>query len=209
MTDILSLFAKRNEQLKNDGKTADVVEPDVENLHEQYDTYLDQHIGNVQKGFKWLCDNLPEVVPDDLADNIEENIRNHDNSKYEDAEYMPYAFYFYGKIKPEKSKVDVDDVNSAIDSEFNYAWLHHIHANPHHWQYWILVHDDESVECLEMPYEYIIEMICDWWAFSWKTGKLNEIFSWYESHKAGIQLNDNSRKTLEDVLDKLKTKLNA
>ena len=33
---------------------------------------------------------------------------------------------------------------------------------------------------LEMPYDYIIEMICDWWSFSWQSGNLYEIFKWYE-----------------------------
>nr|DAE02562.1 MAG TPA: hypothetical protein [Siphoviridae sp. ctmYS12] len=30
---------------------------------------------------------------------------------------------------------------------------------------------------MDMPYNYIIEMICDWWAFSWNKGNLQEIFN--------------------------------
>ena len=28
----------------------------------QYEEYLTQHIGNVQKGYQWMKDNLPEVL---------------------------------------------------------------------------------------------------------------------------------------------------
>lgn len=89
-----------------------------------------------------------------MLDILNENITMHDRSKYSDEEYIPYIEYFYGT----KSK--------KIDTEFNYAWLHHIHNNPHHWQYWVLKHDDKPEEALEMPYEYIIEMFCDHWSFS-------------------------------------------
>lgn len=82
----------------------------------------------------------------------------------------------------------------------------HIHRNPHHWQHWVLIHDDEPAEYLDMPYEYIIEMICDWWSFSHKVGKLTEIFDWYKKHK-DMQLSDKTRKTVEDILDKIKNKI--
>lgn len=166
----------------------------LDEMKKQYNDYLTSHISNVKNGFNWLCTHLPDLIPFNLADDIENNILAHDNSKYTEAEFMPYVYYFYG----EKTK--------QVEEEFNYAWLHHIHENPHHWQHWILVHDDEPTEYLDMPYEYIIEMICDWWAFSWKTGNLHEIFDWYKKHK-DMQLSDNTRKTVEDILDKLKNKL--
>lgn len=60
---------------------------------------------------------------------------------------------------------------------------------------------------LDMPHRYIIEMICDWWAFSWKKGNLFEIFSWYDEHKAYMKLSDKTRTTVEDILAKIKNKL--
>ena len=39
-----------------------------------------------------------------------------------------------------------------------------------------------------MPYDYILEMICDWWSFSWQSGDLYEIFKWYEDHSKYIKL---------------------
>lgn len=59
----------------------------------------------------------------------------------------------------------------------------------------------------QMPYNYIIEMICDWWAFSWQKGKLDEIFGWYDEHCKYMKLHPKTRKTIEDILEKMKTKL--
>lgn len=70
---------------------------------------------------------------------LDRQILSHDDSKYSVEEY-----YAYGTTK-------------------NYAWNHHIHSNPHHWQYWII----------PMPLNYII---CDWWSFSFRRGDLTEIF---------------------------------
>ena len=60
---------------------------------------------------------------------------------------------------------------------------------------------------MDMPYNYIIEMICDWWAFSWSNGNLYEIFGWYEEHKNYIKLSDKTRLTVELILTDIKEKL--
>ena len=124
----------------------------------------------------------------------EDDLLDHDISKYSEAEYTPYDNYFYG------------NKSYAVTKAFNYAWLHHIHNNPHHWQYWVLQHDDEPEEVLEMPYQFIVEMICDWWSFSWKNGNLYEIFDWYEKHK-NMKLHPNTRKIVEGILEDIKKEL--
>ncbi len=45
----------------------------------------------------------------------------------------------------------------------------------------------------------ILEMICDWWSFSWKTGNLYEIFNWYDAHKDYIKMHPKSRKKVETI----------
>ena len=67
------------------------------------------------------------------------------------------------------------------------------------------MHDDadEGTTVLDMPYNYIIEMICDWWSFSWKTGDLFSIFDWYAENKKNMKLSKRTRDTVEDILDKL------
>ena len=78
---------------------------------------------------------------------------------------------------------------------------------------WILIHDDmengELETVLEMPYDYIIEMICDWWSFSWQSGNLYEIFKWYEEHSKYIKLAQTTKITVEYILDNMKKKLQA
>lgn len=163
----------------------------------QYDDYLKEHLMNVQKGLNWMNDNLD--VDRDIRSAIGEALwRNHDESKYGTKEYRAYDAYFYGGNRSYK-----------VVQDFNYAWLHHIHNNPHHWQYWVLINDDEKdgTVALEMPKTYVAEMIADWWTFSWKTGKLGDIFEWYDGHKDRIVMHKNTRKLVEDILDKIETKL--
>lgn len=159
----------------------------------KYNEYISEHIDNVKKAYFWLKDHAIIDFKEDEADFLKQ-LNIHDLSKYGEKEYDAYDKYFYGTKTKE------------VEKEFNYAWLHHIHANPHHWQHWILKHDDEPEEVLEMPIKYAVEMICDWWSFSHKTGNLYEIFDWYEKHK-GMVLHEKTRKFVEDTLDKIKQEL--
>ena len=181
--------------------------------HEEYENYLKQHIGNVQRGYEWIKENLPDIISVDnyfeetaYYGELDEIIVRHDSSKrtklpdaeeYYDlkCEYDAYANYFYGE--------QTEEVKQAFDR----AWLAHIHANPHHWQHWMLQNDEDGLILLDMPSVFQIEMICDWWAFSWKENKLDEIFGWYEKNREGILLSDKTRKTIESILDTLKKKL--
>ena len=167
-------------------------------MSEKYDEYIKQHKENVEKASKWLYTNLPEIfhgVEDTCLYNCEFN---HDDSKFSKEEYDAYDAYFYGGNR-----------SHEVVENFNYAWLHHIHNNPHHWQYWVLINDDpdKGENILDMPDVYIIEMICDWWAFSWAKGNMYEIFNWYDEHKAHMKLSDYTRMKVEDLLSKLKAKL--
>lgn len=155
----------------------------------EYNTYIIEHVDNVKKAYMWLKDH--NIIKEDILDQL--NL--HDASKYTDEEYKAYDDYFYGT----KTK--------AVKEAFNYAWLHHIHHNPHHWQYWVLVNDDDGTLGLEMPENYVYEMVCDHWAFSHKSGNLYEIFDWYKSHKKNMILHENTRKLYENILDKIKKEL--
>ena len=169
----------------------------------QYDIYLAQHKANVKKGFDWIHDNLPTIIANSIeyggVIDYEWQIGlNHDASKTDDDEYNAYDDYFYGNNR-----------SFAVVQAFNKAWLFHIHRNPHHWQHWVLLHDepDEPTECIEMPHNYVIEMICDWWAFSWKDDDRFEIFDWYKEHKNHIMLHKNTRKLVEHILDEIEDTL--
>jgi hypothetical protein len=81
-------------------------------------------------------------------------IEDHDLSKFSEEEFPYYARNFYG------DKGDPDG--------WSRAWLHHIHANPHHWQHWIypdgFTPKGSSViqGVVEMPERYVWEMVADW-----------------------------------------------
>lgn len=162
-----------------------------------YNTYLQHHTFNVAKGIEWFKENLPNRLNNVDTDKI---IYEHDESKYDPEEYSAYDAYFYGR----------DKVNTMKANEnFNKAWLHHIHNNPHHWQHWVLINDDPKLgeTCIEMPYQYVMEMICDWWTFGWKDNNPYEIFRWYEDHKAHIKLQTNTRRLVETILKEMQKKL--
>ena len=161
-----------------------------------YDEYLAEHIGNVNKGLHWMLDNLALSQEEKSAIETAMVSFNHDESKYSAEEYNAYDQYFYGGNRSYK-----------VVQDFNYAWLYHIHQNPHHWQYWVLLEDDPEAglpyKTLPIPLPYIFEMIADWWSFSWKEGNLFEIFNWYAEHRDKQYIDLNSRMILERILEKI------
>lgn len=161
----------------------------------EYDRYLIEHKNNVRKGYEWMRNYLPNLV-NGLGD-WNTNFA-HDESKSQRDEYEAYDAYFYGGNR-----------SYQVVQAYNRAWLLHLHRNPHHWQHWVLINDDpeEGEVLLDMPMEYIIEMICDWWSFSWKTGNLYEIFNWYEEHKDHIKLSVRTRNIVENILENIEWKL--
>lgn len=166
-------------------------------MSREYDNYIQQHKDNVRKGYEWMTVNIPHLIPRGLIDAVD-NIVDHDKSKNEPDEYFAYDRYFYGNNR-----------SYQVCQDFNYAWLQHIHRNPHHWQHFVLLCDDpkEGEIILDMPLNYIIEMVCDWWAFSWAKGDLTEIFKWYDERKDYIKLSDKTRKTVESILAAIKEEL--
>lgn len=169
-----------------------------EQMKQEYEAYIEQHKTNVGNGFDWLIINLPELFSEFDSDYIGSVVAQHDASKYDEEEFDAYAEYFYGGSKTKE-----------IEEAFDLAWLHHQNCNKHHWQYWILQKDSGATIPQPMPYEYIIEMICDWWSFSWKSDDLFEIFDWYKSHKSTMKLHKDTQQSVEDILDLMQEKLEA
>ena len=169
----------------------------------KYDLYLNNHKLIVMTAFSWLYKYVldSDFIANWIVGAVARNIKNHDESKYSKEEYNAYDDWFYSEKRDRK----------CFEENFNSAWLHHIHNNPHHWQHWILINDDAELGtiALEMPMEYVVEMICDWWSFSWEIGNLYEIFSWYENNKDHIVLHDNTRLEVEHILSAMKKKLDA
>lgn len=150
-----------------------------EEIYEEYGRKLEEHIKNVQIACRMLG------VP-------EEQTKIHDQSKYGEEEFKPYAKWFYS-----------DEKNP---SEFEKAWLHHIHHNPHHWQYWV-VPTRYSLEgstsrngVLEMPGNYALEMVADWMGSN-KTYKGSwDMTEWLEENMEHIIVHPNTAYFLREIL---------
>lgn len=167
-------------------------------MSREYEQYLDKHISGVVNAYDWMCDH--SVVVD--SDVLRQQISQHDKSKWDVEEYNAYDVYF-NRYEPDNRPKEVED-------DFNKAFLHHIHNNPHHWQYWVLIQDsneEHEEELIPIPTQYLVEMICDWWSFSWNKyweskdiEDLYSILDWYNDNKDGIKMNPNSRQELENIL---------
>lgn len=168
----------------------------MEEKYQKYDEYLQTHINNVKLGFDWLLINMPELFNEFDSDFLGNFIAAHDSSKWDGEEYEAYVNYFYG-----------DSKDDEVEYEFNKAWLHHQHNNPHHWQHWVLREDDGNTIAIEMPKEFVLEMLADWWTFSWRANNLYEIFEWYAKNKDKMVLHPNTKKFVETFLYSLKENL--
>jgi Family of unknown function (DUF5662) len=80
----------------------------------------------------------------------------HDLSKLRPDEWGAYARWFYAR-PPEGGAA-----HAAAKGAFDRAWLAHIHRNKHHPQFWVLRQDEDGVVCLEVPENYVREMVADW-----------------------------------------------
>lgn len=76
----------------------------------------------------------------------------HDLSKYSLEEFFSSAKYFQGKSSPTEAE--------RIERGYSQAWLHHKGRNKHHFHYWIDI-DRGQITPVEMPFEYVLEMACD------------------------------------------------
>lgn len=120
----------------------------------------------------------------------------HDASKYTHYEFDAYAAYFYdddGNLKnPE------DRTREEIDA-FQLAWLHHLHNNDHHWQYWI-VPGNEDGGVLEMTESAALEMVADWMGASKAyTGSWN-MTNWLIGNSPEITLHPKTKGFVTQVL---------
>lgn len=117
----------------------------------------------------------------------------HDLSKFSPTEFLPSARYFQGD-------------RSAIEAEkeavgYSNAWLHHKAHNKHHWEYWC-DYDNETGAVFphEIPYKYVVEMICDWVGagkvYSAEKWTQHEPLKYYNKVRAGRQFDPETEKLI-------------
>jgi hypothetical protein len=125
----------------------------------------------------------------------------HDFTKFLPVEFSGYSNWYFGP---------------ANKQGWTKAWLHHLHHNKHHYEYWILswsgdpnFYSDigekitEFVVVLPMPETYVREMVSDWVAASRaKTGSY-DISVWLEKNGRNMILHGETSKLVDQVLMEL------
>ena len=163
---------------------------------DQYEEYLQTHVQGVHEVYTDVLRPVleEEGISEDILSKIDYLIDHHDDSKRSPEEWSAYRDHFY----------DPENNPRSHDLKFNLAWNHHQKSNPHHWNYWVLINDvdDPQVEALEMPFEYVIEMLCDWQSAGHHYG--NTAYDWYQKQKSKMILHDNTRKLIERYIKYLR-----
>lgn len=123
----------------------------------------------------------------------------HDWSKFRPSEFIPYARYFYGYYGYKFNGGFIWEFRKhwGIIHDYNYAWLLHQKRNKHHWQYWVLIMDEDKDINLLMPAKYTIEMLCDWRGAGIAITGTDNTSEWYRAHKNKIRLNSTVRNYIE------------
>lgn len=112
----------------------------------------------------------------------------HDWTKFLPSEWFPYAYTFY----------DSDGKSRYTENpDFNRAWNFHQKRNKHHWQYWLLNHDDGRTTPIAMPEKYMLEMLADWMGAGRAINGRWEVKEWYLNNRNKIQLHSYVRLNLE------------
>jgi hypothetical protein len=149
----------------------------------EYQEYVIAHKERVTQFADWLLTNCPELFEGVDLDSFNEIIEEHDESKFSEEEFEPYAQKWFGDGKK--------------TPEYEAAWEHHYMNNEHHPEYWLGE---------DMPYIYILEMICDWGSFSIASGDMKELSDFYYNKAIDDpekNLSDATKEIIHDILIKI------
>lgn len=133
----------------------------------------------------------------------------HDLSKFRLDEFIPYAQYFYDDGLKKREDIDsfllFSNPESApfgyfVKDRFNMAWLLHQRRNPHHWQWWYLVQDNDPSTPIPMPESFIREMVADWAGAGRTITGGWTVAEWYNKNKDKIQLHPDTRELVEMLI---------
>ena len=125
----------------------------------------------------------------------------HDLSKYMPSEFLVGAKYYQGNQSPNNAE--------RLDIGYSSSWLHHKGRNEHHYEYWLdySSRDGEGIIPARMPEKYVVEMFIDRVAASKNYNRKNYTddmpLKYYQKGHAGTYMHEETRKTLEFLLNKL------
>lgn len=197
----------------------------------KYLEYINEHRKNVEIAFRNLffnpVRNLGESKIFELnfpwekyINRLEEEIKNHDMSKYSDEEFYAYRAKF-NQTEEEKYKYDNDEeYQKMVDEAFDIGWDHHFRFNYHHPKFWKFVEilsmdgfgiplqvnynfGSENKEIRDMTPIAICHMICDWEAMSIKFS--GSTVDWYinKADQERRDMSENTRKLVKQIMEYL------
>lgn len=116
----------------------------------------------------------------------------HDFSKFGFTEFVSSAEHFQGNRSPiEAEKEEIG---------YSKAWLHHKGHNKHHWEYWTDFSDYGDIIANEIPYKYVVEMVCDWIgagkAYSKDKWNQADPINYFNAHRKGRYFHPDTEKLL-------------
>ena len=152
----------------------------LDDYQTEYKDYVEAHKERVTKFADWLLENCPDLFEGVDTEVFKDLIKEHDESKFSEEEFEPYAQKWFG--------------NGEETFEYEEAWKHHWMTNEHHPEYWL----GEDI-----PYIYILEMLCDWGSFSIDKGDLGELSDFYFNKARDDEeknLSPNTKETIEHIL---------
>lgn len=150
---------------------------------DEYKKYILNHKKRVKEFADWLKENLPLLFENVDIELFDEIIDEHDESKFSEEEFAPYAEKWFN--------------NGKETFEYKEAWRHHWTHNEHHPEHWLGE---------DMPYIYILEMLCDWGSFSIEAGDLKELSKYYYEKAIDDEekdLSDATKEIIEDILSQI------
>jgi hypothetical protein len=138
----------------------------------------------------------------------------HDWVKFLPVEWFPYVRQFYGHKPSEDEERRAlmlgmsIRTRAEIQASFDAAWNHHQKTQPHHWQYWLLITDQDEprLRPLSIPQRFVLEMVADWWGAGMAINGKPEIETWYFANKDKMILEDGTRFRVTQAIQKLKRK---
>jgi hypothetical protein len=160
-----------------------MINEDGADYQKEYKDYVVAHKERVEEYSTWLLENCPELFEGVDIEAFKDLIKEHDESKFSEEEFEPYA-----------KKWHLDGIKTP---EYEAAWEHHWSNNEHHPEYW----DGE-----DMPYIYILEMICDWGSFSLKSGNMKELSDFYYNKAIDDpekNLSNATKEIIEDIISRI------
>jgi hypothetical protein len=154
----------------------------------EYLDYIEEHYDNVQKAWELIKDKCKDfkVIHDDWCFAlIDQEVKNHDDSKLSVEEFQAYRQWFF-PCSYEQSNKDI----------FDKAWEHHKKHNEHHWQNWTIIQNNK-------PYQeiYLVMNLIDWIAMGFKFGDTAK--DYYKKNKNKIDIPKWAIEMMYNIFDRI------